>query len=263
MKRSLVHQMQAHGDTVAMTGDGVNDVLALKDADCSVAMASGSEAAANVAQIVLLESDFSRMPQVLQEGRRVVNNIERSAGLFLIKNIFSFLMAIFSMIMVVDYPLEPEQVSMINAFTIGTPAFLLALENNKNLIKGKFISNVMFNALPAALTDFITIGCLVMYCNMKGIDSSTISTLTTFVVSAIGFMVLVMISRPMNTFRTAVIAALAVGFLLCAHYMRWWFEIERINLMIVLMFAVFAALAAVILAVSHKCIQRLARRLKK
>ena len=120
-KRMLVQALKEHKKTVAMTGDGVNDVLALKDADCSVAMASGSEAASNVAQLVLLDSDFSRMPSVVAEGRRVVNNIERTAALYIVKNIFSMLLAIFSVILMLDYPLEPSQVSLISMFTIGIP----------------------------------------------------------------------------------------------------------------------------------------------
>lgn len=120
---------------MAMTGDGVNDVLALKCADCSVAMASGSEAASNAAQIVLLDSDFSKMPDVVGEGRRVVNNIKRSASLFLAKNIFSMLLTIFTLISVNLYPLYPTQLSFLGIFTIGVPAFFLALQPNKSLIR--------------------------------------------------------------------------------------------------------------------------------
>ena len=145
-----------------MTGDGVNDVLALKDADCSIAMASGSEAA-QASQIVLLESDFSCMPQVVLEGRRVVNNIQRSASLFLVKNIFSFLLSLFSVVFMFTYPLEPSQVSLISMFTIGIPAFFLALEPNKNIIKGHFLTNVFLKALPAALTDALAVGALVVF----------------------------------------------------------------------------------------------------
>lgn len=118
-KLKFVEALKAQGRTVAMTGDGVNDVLALKDADCSIAMASGSEAASQVAQLVLLDNDFSRMPSVVMEGRRVVNNIQRSASLYLVKNIFSMLLAVFSMISMINYPLEPSQISLISMFTIG------------------------------------------------------------------------------------------------------------------------------------------------
>lgn len=122
-KRLLVQTLKEQGKTVAMTGDGVNDILALKDADCSIAMASGSEAASHVAQLVLLDNDFNKMPVVVMEGRRVVNNIGRTASLYLVKNIFSMLLAVFSMLFLIDYPLEPSQVSLISVFTIGIPSF--------------------------------------------------------------------------------------------------------------------------------------------
>ena len=146
-KRKFVQILKEEGKTVAMTGDGVNDVLALKDADCSIAMASGSDAAAQASQLVLLESDFSCMPEVVLEGRRVVNNIQRSASLFLVKNIFSFLLSLVSFVFMFTYPLEPSQISLISMFTIGVPAFFLALEPNKNIIKGHFLTNVFLKAL--------------------------------------------------------------------------------------------------------------------
>ena len=134
-----------------MTGDGVNDILAMKDADCSVAMASGSEAASQAAQVVLMDSDFSKMPDVVFEGRRVVNNIQRSSSLFLVKNIFSLLLSVFSAVFLITYPLEPSQISLIGMFTIGIPGFLLALEPNKNRIQGHFLKNVLLKALPQCL----------------------------------------------------------------------------------------------------------------
>ena len=127
----------------------MNDILALKDADCSIAMASGSEAASHVAQLVLLDNDFNKMPAVVMEGRRVVNNIGRTASLYLVKNIFSMLLAVFSMLFLIDYPLEPSQVSLISVFTIGIPSFFLALEQNRNQIHGHFLTNVLIQALPA------------------------------------------------------------------------------------------------------------------
>ena len=133
-KQKLVQALKKQGHTVAMTGDGVNDILAMKDADCSVAMASGSEAATQAAQVVLLDSDFAHMPDVVYEGRRVVNNVQRSASLFLVKNIFSLLMSLFSVIFMITYPLEPAQISLVSMFTIGAPGFLLALEPNRDRI---------------------------------------------------------------------------------------------------------------------------------
>ena len=197
-KRMLVQALKEHKKTVAMTGDGVNDVLALKDADCSVAMASGSEAASNVAQLVLLDSDFSRMPSVVAEGRRVVNNIERTAALYIVKNIFSMLLAIFSVILMLDYPLEPSQVSLISMFTIGIPSFVLALEPNKELIRGHFLTNVLVRALPAGLTDFIVVSGLVIFCREFQVDLDCLSTSCTILVAIVGFMILHRIARPMN-----------------------------------------------------------------
>ena len=138
-----------------MTGDGVNDVLALKDADCGIAIASGSDAAAHAADLVLLNSDFSDMPHIVAEGRRVINNIQRSATLFLSKNIFSFILSLISLISVSLYPFKPSQISLISALMIGIPAFFLALEPNEELIRGKFLRNVLYHAFPAALQPFL------------------------------------------------------------------------------------------------------------
>ena len=167
-KREFVQILKDAGRTVAMTGDGVNDVLALKDADCSIAMASGSEAAAQASQLVLLESDFSCMPEVVLEGRRVVNNIQRSASLFLVKNIFSFLLSLISLVFMFSYPLEPSQISLISMFTIGIPAFFLAMEPNKNIIKGHFLTNVFLKALPAAITDAAVVAAMVIFGSLEG-----------------------------------------------------------------------------------------------
>lgn len=245
-KRSLIHALQKSGNTVAMTGDGVNDVLALKDADCSIAMASGSEAAENVAQIVLLDSDFSCMPDILLEGRRVVNNIERSAGLFLIKNIFSLLLAVFSMISLFTYPLKPQQVSLINAFTIGIPAFLLALEPNKKLIKGRFLTNVIQSAIPAALTNFIIIAILVSYCSALNLSDDLISTAAICTLAVTGLIVLIKISVPFNVFKAVIVSAMAAGFILASHYMRWWFSMLKMNWYIFKIILIFSIMAFIL-----------------
>ena len=176
-KQLIVRALQKQKHTVAMTGDGVNDILAMKDADCSIAMASGSEAAAQAAQTVLLDSDFGRMPYVVFEGRQVVNNIQRSASLFLVKNIFSLLMAIFSAIFAITYPLEPSQISLISMFTIGLPGFLLALEPNRDRIEGNFMVNVMLKALPAGLTDVLSVGALVICGQVFNLPSEDIACL--------------------------------------------------------------------------------------
>lgn len=183
-KRLLVQALKEQGKTVAMTGDGVNDILALKDADCSIAMASGSEAASHVAQLVLLDNDFNKMPAVVMEGRRVVNNIGRTASLYLVKNIFSMLLAVFSMLFLIDYPLEPSQVSLISVFTIGIPSFFLALEQNRNQIHGHFLTNVLIQALPAGITDFIVVSGLVIFCREFGVEKECVSTSCTILIAA-------------------------------------------------------------------------------
>ena len=184
-----------------MTGDGVNDVLALKDADCSVAMASGSDAAAQASQLVLLESDFARMPDVVLEGRQVVNNLQRSGSLFLVKNIFSFLMSMFSIMFAISYPLEPSQISLISMFTIGLPGFLLSQVPNKDLIKGHFLTNVLLKALPAGLTNAIVVGALVIYGDVFNVSNYDISTAATMLLAIVGFMILYQISKPMDPMR--------------------------------------------------------------
>ena len=246
-KRMLVQALKEHKKTVAMTGDGVNDVLALKDADCSVAMASGSEAASNVAQLVLLDSDFSRMPSVVAEGRRVVNNIERTAALYIVKNIFSMLLAIFSVILMLDYPLEPSQVSLISMFTIGIPSFVLALEPNKELIRGHFLTNVLVRALPAGLTDFIVVSGLVIFCREFQVDLDCLSTSCTILVAIVGFMILHRIARPMNTGHIVMLVGVIAGWILCMLFSGSFFGITGISKQCEMLMVIFAIITEPVL----------------
>ena len=246
-KRMLVQALKEHKKTVAMTGDGVNDVLALKDADCSVAMASGSEAASNVAQLVLLDSDFSRMPSVVAEGRRVVNNIERTAALYIVKNIFSMLLAIFSVILMLDYPLEPSQVSLISMFTIGIPSFVLALEPNKDLIRGHFLTNVLVRALPAGLTDFIVVSGLVIFCREFQVDLDCLSTSCTILVAIVGFMILHRIARPMNTGHIVMLVGVIAGWVLCMLFGGSFFGITEISKQCEMLMVIFAIITEPVL----------------
>ena len=238
-KKQLVKALQAKGHTVAMTGDGVNDILAMKDADCSVAMASGSEAAAQAAQVVLLDSDFAHMPDVVYEGRRVVNNIQRSASLFLVKNIFSLLLSLFSVILMVTYPLEPAQVSLISMFTIGVPGFLLALEQNKDRIKGRFITNVMLKALPGGLTDVIAVGALVVCGEVFCISDASIGTIATLVLSVVGFMILFKISEPLNGMKYAVIIGNIAGLVFSGFFLKKLFALTDLSNICILLMIVF------------------------
>lgn len=239
-KQLIVRALQKQNHTVAMTGDGVNDILAMKDADCSIAMASGSEAAAQAAQTVLLDSDFGRMPYVVFEGRQVVNNIQRSASLFLVKNIFSLLMAIFSAVFAITYPLEPSQISLISMFTIGLPGFLLALEPNRNRIEGNFMVNVMLKALPAGLTDVLSVGALVICGQVFNLPSEDIATAGTMLLAVVGFMIIIKISHPFNKMKYGVLIINIVGLLFCGLFLGRLFAIESISNICFLLMVVFA-----------------------
>lgn len=239
-KRQFVHALKEQGRTVAMTGDGVNDVLALKDADCSVAMASGSDAAVQASQVVLLESNFACMPSVVLEGRRVVNNIQRSASLFLVKNIFSFLLSLFSVIFMITYPLEPSQISLISMFTIGVPGFFLAFQPNKERIRGHFLTNVFLKALPAGLTDVLVIGALVVFGQTFGVNSTDISTAATILLLIVGFMILYKICRPMNPYCAVIWTGCVIGCILCCIFLPELFAITGMSTKCIMLFVVFA-----------------------
>lgn len=228
-KRKFVKALQNQGNTVAMTGDGVNDILAMKKADCSIAIASGNSAAVQASQVVLLDSNFARMPKVVNEGRRVVNNIQRSASLFLVKNIFSFLMAIFSLIMVINYPLQPSQITLISAFTIGLPSFLLALESNKNRIRGQFIPNILSQAIPGGVTDMLAVSILVVAGGYFQLDHNNVGTTATLLLIAVGMMVLYHISAPLNRFRLLVMIGSFVGLVLAIIFLHNLFSMSMIT----------------------------------
>lgn len=238
-KQQFVKALKMQGHTVAMTGDGVNDILALKDADCSVAMASGSEATAQVAQIVLLDSDFSRMPEIVLEGRRVVNNVQRSASLFLVKNLFSLLLTIFSTVLMISYPLMPSQVSLISMFTIGIPGFLLALEPNKSRIKGHFLGNVLLKALPAGLTDFFAVSALVICGHVFNIPSTDIATASTLLIAVVGFMIMIKISHPFNKFKYGILALNIFGLIFCGLFLDNLFAMSDMSNICILLTIVF------------------------
>ena len=195
-KRRFVKALQADGNIVAMTGDGVNDILALRDADCSIAMASGSDAAVQASQLVLLESDFSKMPQVVAEGRQVVNNLERSGSLFLVKNVFSLLTSILAIIFSINYPLVPAQISLISLFTIGMPAFLLSQLPNTDLIKGRFVYNILFRAVPGGLADVIMVAAMTVIGTFVGFGETDVSTCCAILMMVVGLVMVYRAARP-------------------------------------------------------------------
>lgn len=214
-KKQFVVALKQQGHTVAMTGDGVNDVLALKEADCSIAMAAGSDAARSVAQLVLLDSNFASMPKVVAEGRRTINNIQRSSTLFIVKTIFSTILAILFLFLTAPYPFQPIQLTLVNAFTIGIPSFILALEPNKERIKGVFILNILQKAIPAGLTTVINIMLSILAMNLFQLNETEYKTLAVCLTALTSFMILFQVSLPFNKLRTVLfvlmLTAMIVG----------------------------------------------------
>ncbi len=238
-KRALINAMQQKGWKTAMTGDGVNDILAMKDSDCSIAMGSGSDAARQAAQVVLLDDDFSHMRQIISEGRRNINNLTRSATLFLYKNIFSMLLALFSIYAVFTYPLKPSQISLVSMFNIGVPAFLLALEPNEKKQEGRFLKTVLRKALPASLTSFISIAGLVLFAQVFQVSNVDVGVASTYLLSFVGFMILLKLCNPMNWYRKTVLGLCFLGFFICAYFFSSLFSITQISLECFLFVAVF------------------------
>ncbi len=213
-KKKFVVALKQQGHTVAMTGDGVNDVLALKEADCSIAMAAGSDAARNVSQLVLLDSNFASMPKVVAEGRRTINNIQRSATLFIVKTIFSTILAVIFMFLTMPFPYQPIQLTLVNACTIGIPSFILALEPNKERIKGVFILNIMQKSIPAGITTVIDIMLCILAAKIFGLSVSEYQTLAVCLTAATAFMILFHISMPFNKIRASLFALMVSGMIL-------------------------------------------------
>ncbi len=242
-KRKLVRALKKAGRTVAMTGDGVNDVLALKDADCSVAMASGSEAAVQASQLVLLESDFSKMPHVVMEGRKVVNNLERSGSLFLVKNIFSFLMAVMTIFFGITYPLKPAHISLISMFTIGLPGLCLSQIPNRDLIKGKFMTNILLKALPAGITDAIIVAAMVFFGNIFESGQDDISTASTILLSVVGMMILFRICKPMNAVKLGIWATCGLLLTFSMIFLGGFFSVSGMSVQCILLCVNFSVIA--------------------
>ncbi len=262
-KRKLVLSMKGAGHTVAMTGDGVNDVLALKVADCGIAMASGSSVACQAANVVLMNSDFSAMPSVVQEGRRVINNIQRSASLYLVKNIFSFLLSIITLCFALPYPFSPAGLSLVNIVSIGIPSFILAMEPNHSLVKGRFLPGVLYKALPAALADLgLILGILAFY-GVLNLDPASLKAVATGVMGVVGLMMVDRVSRPYTKLRIALMIAMSVFFAVAFLFFKRYFTLPPMGKEAWLIFVVFALLARPAMLFFSRWLDRITDLVKK
>ncbi len=244
-KLELVKALKAKGHTVGMTGDGVNDVLALKEADCSIAMQSGSEAARNVSNLVLLDSNFASMPKVVAEGRRSINNVERSASLFLSKTTYSVLFAIIFVIIQTAFPFKPIQVTLVNTLCIGLPSFLLALQPNKELVRGSFIANVIRKAIPNGVAAVISLMAGLIWCRCAGFTPEQNSTVLAYVLGAVSFMVVLLACHPMRPWKIFMMLGLIGLFLFGSLVLSWFFSYEPFTEQMVLVTAVMAPAGAI------------------
>ena len=223
-KKLLIESLKNNGRTVAMTGDGVNDILALREADTSIAMASGSEAARNVSHLVLLDSNFSSMPKVVSEGRRVINNVQRVSTLFLTKTIFSFLLAIVAIIRQGVYPIQPNQLILIDYLVIGIPSFFLALEPNNKQVKGKFLWNILKAALPGALVVMINSLIIFAFEGPLGMTAKVTETLIVISATVVSLTVLFRVSVPFNKLRRIIFTSMVILFLFGIFFMPNFFQ---------------------------------------
>lgn len=265
-KKKFILALQSLGHTVAMTGDGVNDVLALKEADCSIAMANGSDASKNVSQLVLLDSNFSSMPHVVAEGRRTINNIERSASLFLVKTIYATILAIGFIFVEMPYPFIPIQLTLASVVTIGIPSFVLALQPNHDRVKGDFLTSVLRRAFPPAITIVLNIVVVFTASNILGFSYAETSTLSVAVTGYTSFILLYKTCLPLNPLRTVLFVTMFIAFIAGFSFQNL-FSFAHFNVVMVLVIIICIIMShhlyALIEDTENNVIDYLERRKKK
>lgn len=245
-KQEIIKALKNNGHTVAMTGDGVNDVLALKESDCAITVASGSDAARNISQLVLLNSNFDAVPSIVAEGRRTINNIERSATLFLTKTIYSTLMGILFLFITYPYPFVPIQLTFISVLTIGIPSFVLALEPNEELVRGRFLPNVFKKSLPTALIVILNIISVIICTKIFDLDDLQYSTLCVMMTGITGLILLLKISLPFNKIRAVLFGAMCTLFFVIAFNFSSFLSLSSITLPMLVYIVCFSILSLLI-----------------
>ncbi len=259
-KAILVKAMKAQGNTVAMTGDGVNDILAMKESDCSIAMASGSDAVRNVAHMVLLDSKFSSMPQTVREGRKVINNVQKSSSLFFMKTLFTIVFSIIILATRQAYPFAPLQLFLLETFIIGIPSFFLALRPNTNRVSGKFIYNVLKNAIPSAITLILNVSAVYLFVYFtEGTlsDIVLISSMSTIILTFTGLVQLYKVCKPYNVVMGILFATMTVAIVACILFANEFFEIARVGLTNTLFLMILVMLASFIMDTIQKIMEKL------
>ncbi len=255
-KIKIIKALKAQDHVVAMTGDGVNDVLALKEADCSIAMASGSDAARSVSNLVLMDSNFSSMPLVVREGRRSINNLQRSAALFLSKTTYSVLLSITFMIVAASYPFEPVHLTLISTLTIGIPSFILALGPNKQLVKGSFLVNVLKKAIPTGVSIFLNVVALLIIDYYLGYTPEQLSTLAVIVTASSAFILLFRISCPLNLIRTILFASMVAAFVGALFILPFIFNFTPLDSVMIIIVAALTTLSLFVSSILTNIIEQ-------
>lgn len=251
-KLTIIKTLQENNHTVAMTGDGVNDVLALKQADCSITLKESAEAARNVSELILLDSNFNSLPKIVKEGRRTINNIERSASLFITKTIYALLLLMLFLFVKYPYPFIPIQLTLTSVFTIGIPSFILALEPNNERVKPNFLKNIIKVAFPTAITIFYNIILLLIIKYRTNIPQSYITTIGIFLIGTTGFIHIYKISKPLNKIRTTLLISMITAFLIAILKLEKLFSLSIINIHITIIYIILTINSYIFLKViSH------------
>ena len=240
-KKVIVKYLKKQGHTVAMTGDGVNDVLALKESDCAISVKSGSDAARNVSQLILLDDDFNSLPGVVAEGRQTINNVQRSSSLLLVKTLYTIMLILFSILSFQKYFFIPIQLTFITTFTIGLPSFILALEPNHELVKGNFLFKVFSKSLPTALTVVFNVVLVSAFSSTFNLSYELQSSISVILTTITGLYYLFKICYPLNFYRGTLFYTMTIGFIYCLFVQPTFFNIlpiDKVSFLIVLVLAI-------------------------
>lgn len=262
-KKQIVQALKKQGHTVAMMGDGVNDVLALKEADCSISVASGSDAAKNVSQLVLLDDNFASIPHIVAEGRRTINNLERSSSLLLIKTIFTTILVIICLFMKSEYFYMPIHLSLITACTISIPSFVLALEANHEIVKGNFMLKVISKSIPPALTVVFNVVMIVLFKRQFNLDADLTSTLIVIMTGTTGFIFLFRLCKPFNIVRTVLLTILILLFNYIIFFCYDFFDLSQINFNTIILYIVFGFCSIYVFDKLNKIVTYLSAKIQK